>query len=58
MGREFQKKESARLRRQNRRNVPAMTAILPTACKGLHLTLSVGLLLACAANAALVCVWL
>lgn len=35
-----------------------MTAILPTACKGLHLTLSVGLLLACAANAALVCVWL
>jgi hypothetical protein len=37
---------------------PAMRHTLHTACRHMHLTLSVALLVACAANLALVCAWL
>jgi hypothetical protein len=37
---------------------PAMRTILPTSCERVHLTLTVALLAACAANVALVCAWL
>jgi hypothetical protein len=35
-----------------------MTTIPDTNCERVHLTLTVALLLACAANVALVCAWL
>ncbi len=35
-----------------------MTTILPTSCEGVHLALTVALLVACLANAMLVCAWL
>jgi len=37
---------------------PAMRTILQTPCERVHLTLTVALLAACAANVALVCAWL
>ena len=52
------KKESARLRAQNRRMLPAMTTIPQTSCERVHLMLTVALLAACAANLLLVCSWL
>jgi hypothetical protein len=35
-----------------------MGSTLHTSCERVHMALSVGLLLACAANVALVCAWL
>jgi hypothetical protein len=35
-----------------------MTATLKTSCERVHITLTVALLAACAANLALVCAWL
>jgi hypothetical protein len=35
-----------------------MRTILPISCERLHIALSVALLVACAANLALVCAWL
>jgi hypothetical protein len=35
-----------------------MTTMSDTSCERVHLTLTVALLLACAANVALVCAWL
>jgi hypothetical protein len=37
---------------------PAMRSIVQTLCERVHLTLTVALLAACAANVALVCAWL
>jgi hypothetical protein len=37
---------------------PAMRLIVQTPCERVHLTLTVALLAACAANVALVCAWL
>jgi len=39
-------------------DVSAMTMMPDTSCERVHLTLTVALLLACAANVALVCAWL
>jgi hypothetical protein len=36
----------------------AMRTILQTSCKRVHITLTVALLAACAANLVLVCAWL
>ena len=36
----------------------AMRTILQTSCAGVHVTLTVALLAACAANLVLVCAWL
>jgi hypothetical protein len=36
----------------------AMRTILQTSCEGVHVTLTVALLAACAANLVLVCAWL
>src|SRR3954447_17140397 len=52
------KKESPRLASQNRRMFPAMRTILQSSCERVQLTLTVVLLVACAANVALVCAWL
>ena len=52
------KKESPRLPGQNRRMFPAMRAIRQTPCERVHVTLTLALLAACAANVALVCAWL
>ena len=52
------KKESPRLPGQNRRMFPVMRTILQTSCERVQLTLTVALLVACAANVALVCAWL
>jgi hypothetical protein len=52
------KKESPRLPGQNRRMFPAMRTILQSSCERVQLTLTVVLLVACAANVALVCAWL
>lgn len=54
------KKETPGLYVQNRRMLAAMRATLQNACAcvRLQLTLSAALLLACAANVALVCAWL
>jgi hypothetical protein len=38
--------------------VPAMRTTLQTNCEHVQLTLTVALLVACAANVALVCAWL
>jgi hypothetical protein len=38
--------------------VAAMTITLHTSCERVQLTLTVGLLVACVANVALVCAWL
>jgi hypothetical protein len=38
--------------------VAAMTITPHTSCERVHLTLTVALLIACAANVALVCAWL
>jgi hypothetical protein len=56
--RKFPKKESPRLDRQNRRMFPAMRTSLQTSCERVQLTLTVCLLVACAANMALVYAWL
>ena len=56
--RKFSKKESPRLDRQNRRMFPAMRTSLQTSCERVQLTLTVCLLVACAANMALVYAWL
>jgi hypothetical protein len=56
--RKSRKKESARLNRQNRRMFPAMRTSLQTSCERVQLTLTVCLLVACAANVALVYAWL
>jgi len=37
---------------------PAMRAIRQTPCERVHVTLTLALLAACAANVALVCAWL
>ena len=50
----FWKKESPRLRRQNRRMVAPMGTTLHTFCGRVQLTLAAGLLVACMANVALV----
>ena len=51
-------KRIPRLNRQNCRMFPAMRTSLQTSCERVQLTLTVCLLVACAANVALVCAWL
>ena len=52
--RKSRKKESQGLIAQNRRMFPAMGSTLHTFCERIQLTLAIGLLVACAANVALV----